>query len=158
MSLFLIPLAALCLYGMKFSGKEFRTDNMSPQTTTAVNGIFTVLVFMCHIINTSTYQYGGLADKIFRDYLNIGQLVVVTFLFFSGYGIAESLRKKPGYAKKMPYYRIFRVWLNFSAALLLWLIFDLIRGTALNAKMILLSFTGWESLGNSNWFMSKECI
>ena len=119
MAFFLIPLAALCLYGMKFSGKEFRTDYMSPQTTTAVNGIFTVLVFMCHIINTAAYQYGGLADKIFKDYINIGQLVVVTFFFFSGYGIAESLRSKPGYAKRMPYHRIFRVWLSFAAALVL---------------------------------------
>ncbi|MBQ6019302.1 MAG: acyltransferase [Clostridia bacterium] len=153
MSLFLIPLAALCLVGMKFSGKEFRTDYMSPQTTTAVNGVFTVLVFMCHVINTSTYQYGGLADKIFKDYINIGQLVVVTFLFFSGYGVAESLRKKPGYAKRMPYHRVFRVWISFAAALLFWILFNLIRRLEMDAKMILLSFTGWDSLGNSNWFM-----
>ena len=153
MSIFLIPLAALCLFGMKFSGGDFRKDYMSPQSTTAVNGVFTVLVFMCHVINTSTYQTGGLADIIFKDYINIGQLVVVTFLFFSGYGIAESLRKKPGYAKKMPYRRIFKVWLSFAAALVFWLVFDLIRGTGLNARTVLLSFTGWESLGNSNWFM-----
>lgn len=153
MSIFLIPLAALCLVGIKFSGKEFRTDYMSPQTTTAVNGVFTVLVFMCHIINTSTYQTGGLADRIFKDYINIGQLVVVTFLFFSGYGVAESLRKKPGYAKRMPYHRVFRVWISFAAALLFWILFNLIRRLEMDAKMILLSFTGWDSLGNSNWFM-----
>ncbi len=154
MAFFLIPLAALCLYGMRFTGRGFRTDYMSLQTTTAVNGIFTVLVFLCHIINTTTYQYGGIADKIFKDYINIGQLVVVTFLFYSGYGIAESLRNKPGYAKKMPYHRVFRVWLSFAAALVFWLVFDLLRHyDKLNTKKVLLSFTGWDSIGNSNWYM-----
>lgn len=153
MSLFLIPLAALCLVGIKFSGKEFRKDYMSPQTTTAVNGAFTVLVFLCHVLNTSTYRYGGIADEIFKNYIQIGQLVVVPFLFYSGYGVAESLRSKPGYARRMPYHRVFKVWLSFAAALLFWFVFDLVRGLEMNAKMILLSLTGWDSLGNSNWFM-----
>lgn len=153
MSIFLIPLAALCLFGMKFSGKNFREDYMSPQSTTAVNGIFTVLVFMSHTINTPSYQYGGFADTFFWEDVNIGQLMVVPFLFFSGFGIAESLRKKPDYLVRMPIYRIFKTWLSFAAALGLWIVFDMIRGSDLKLRNVLLSFTGWKGIGNSSWFM-----
>lgn len=153
MSLFYIPLAVLCLWGIKYSGKAFRGDAMSVTSTTAINGIFTVLVFMCYTVSWQGYRGGTWDDRIFTDYLYPGQLVVVPFLFFSGYGIAESLRRKPGYAKRMPRYRLGKVWLSFAAALVLYLAVNLLMGKRYTPLQIVLAFTGWGGFGNSNWFM-----
>ncbi|MDY3811676.1 hypothetical protein [Eubacterium sp.] len=59
-----------------------------------INGIFTMLILVSH---ASMYMdYGGVwiddAYGEFRSYL--GQFVVAPFLFYSGFGIMESIAKK----------------------------------------------------------------
>lgn len=156
MAFFLIPLAILCLVGIKCTGKGFRDDYMSPESTTAVNGIFTVLVMMSHIVDS--YEAGGFADELFTRYIHFGQLVVVTFFFYSGYGIAESLRRKSGYVQKMPKNRIFRVWLNLAIALIPYILLNLFTHEPMTVKQVLLSFIGYDSVGNSNWFMFDTLV
>lgn len=82
------------LCGAKFvKSGEFNSDYMSKDTTGAINGIFVLLVFMCHI--SGYMKLGGSSDTIWLDLKSwLGQLVVVTFLFYSGYGMMCSIMKK----------------------------------------------------------------
>ena len=79
--------------------------------------------------------------------------MVTTFLFYSGYGILESVKNKKNYMDNFFRKRILKLFLSFSLAILLYLLLDLIVGYEYSVKTILLSFIGWESIGNSNWFI-----
>lgn len=90
----LIAVLFVFFCGAKFvKSDEFNSDYMSKDTTGAINGIFVLLVFMCHI--SGYMQLGSPSDKIWLDLKSwLGQLVVVTFLFYSGYGMMCSIIKK----------------------------------------------------------------
>lgn len=84
----------------------------------------------------------------------IGQSVVALFLFYSGYAMMLSgMSKGKGYIKNIPVHRILKVLFNFDIAVLLFLILQTILGKDFSAAEIFLSFIGWESLGNSNWYI-----
>lgn len=57
------------------------------------------------------------------------------------------------YAKGFFLRRFLPVWIQFAFIVLLFLIEGLCLGTQFTWDQILLSFTGWTSLGNSNWYM-----
>lgn len=81
-------------YGISFvKANEFNTEYLSKESTGAVNGIFVLFVFMSHISNYM--NFGSEYDKIWLDFRSwLGQLMVVTFLFYSGYGMMCSIMKK----------------------------------------------------------------
>lgn len=150
----LIILIAVLFYNIKVTPQgEFHSDYSSPRQTATINGIFTLLIFFSH---ASQYvKLGGFLDEpylAFRQY--IGQLVVASFLFFSGFGMMESISKKGhDYVKSIPTKRFFKVWYHFAIALLLFLAVDIIFKRGYSLKAILLSFTGLTAIGNSNWYM-----
>jgi fucose 4-O-acetylase-like acetyltransferase len=81
-------------------------------------------------------------------------MIVAMFLFYSGYGIMESIRKKSfGYVKKIPVRRIFKTLINFDIVVILFLIIDIIFKVHFKLSDILLSFVAWTSIGNSNWYI-----
>lgn len=85
---FLFLLLIVSCSSMKIAGEgQFHKDYLSKENTTAINGIFVVLVLLCHF--TQYVRFGsGLVDQSFLFFKShLGQLVVTTFLFFSGYGI-----------------------------------------------------------------------
>ena len=63
-----------------------------------------------------------------------------------------SLKTKKDYLQKFPK-RIFKVWLQFAVAVCLFLILNLFMGKVYSIPTILLSFTAWQSVGNSNWYI-----
>jgi hypothetical protein len=81
-----------------------------------------------------------------------GQLIVTTFLFYSGYGIAVSLKEKKNYGRNLPK-RFFKVWVRFALALCLYAILNIVEGIHYSISDTLISFTAWESIGNSNWYI-----
>lgn len=94
MLFFIITLMMIIFTGISAKGKnEFFSDYCAPRRTTAINGIFTILVFLSH-----SAQYINLSGTLDNPYISmkkyIGQLVVVTFLFFSGFGMMESINKR----------------------------------------------------------------
>lgn len=131
----------------------FFKDYSSPAQTTAINGIFVLLVFLSHA--AQYVKLSGAMDKpydLFKTFL--GQLVVVTFLFFSGYGMMESISKKgAAYVKNIPSGRLFKVWYHFAIAILFYVILNLSLGRSYDIKTTLLAFTGWSSISNSNWYI-----
>jgi len=84
----------------------------------------------------------------------MSQLIMVVFLFYSGYGVMESIKRKgQQYIDDMPRRRIFNTLINFDVAVLAFLVINLILGFKLDPIKALLAFTGWTSIGNSNWYI-----
>ncbi|MBQ3084255.1 MAG: acyltransferase family protein [Clostridia bacterium] len=154
MLIFVIILIGILCAGMKLCGKnEFYEDYLCQKNTTTVNAIFSVLIFLSHAA-----QYVSLNGSLDQPYLEmrtwLGQLVVVTYLFFSGFGIMESIKKKGrSYVKGMPVNRLLKLWYQFALMLVLFIIVAFIIGRKMNLPDTLLAFTGYTSLGNSNWYL-----
>lgn len=133
---------------------------LAPDRTTSIKGIFILLVFLSHA-NNYLLDFPAYAENVLNGpYIDLqahlGQGVVVMFLFYSGYGVMESVQKKGlPYIHAIPRQRIFRTLLHFDAAVLLYLLLELSLGTLKRKSLptILLAFTGWTSLGNSNWYI-----
>lgn len=126
--------------------------NSIPQTQ-AIKGIFVITIFFSHFC--SYVDFNTWYDVPMQKYCSfLGQLMVAPFLFYSGYGIFESIKKKGGnYVKTFPKERILKTLLHFDFAILLFLIFDLIIGRSFSTSEFLLSLVAWKSIGNSNWFI-----
>ena len=153
-----IILFALLLWGVKFHTNGTNEAYMSKDSTNVVKGLFIGLIFMSHLqdyVRNSGYAYNALGDHLILSIQShMGQLVVVMFLFYSGYGIMESYKDKgAGYVKTMPRKRLLGTLLNFDVAVLLFIVLNLIFGKELTPSQCLLSLTAWDSVGNSNWYI-----
>lgn len=156
MVFFIVILMLIIFNEMEFAHENgfFRTEYVDKNTTTAVNGIFVILVVFSHYAQYANFE--GIYDTpylVLREHLN--QMVVATFLFYSGYGMMEAFRKQAqGYLKKIPS-KFFTLLLRFDIAVCLFGILGtgLDLGIDYNLKRILLSFIGWDNLGNSNWYI-----
>lgn len=158
-SYFYILLAILVLSKIRYNRRGFNEDYLSFETTNAIKGVFISLVFIKHVIPyilKSGYEYdNGLLTNFFV-YLNnyVGQWIVVMFLFYSGYGVMESIKKKGGaYVKSIPRKRILSTLINFDVAVLIFAIIALIFHTDYPLSHYLFSLIGWKSIGNSNWYI-----
>lgn len=154
MTVFLLLLVFLCLIGAEVRREnEFFEDYASLEKSNAIKGIFVVLVFFSH-----AKAYMHLTDANSKYYLGfqgyLAQLIVVPFLFFSGYGIMQSIKKKgTEYVKAIPTGRFLKVLLHFDIAVLLFVLLNFIIHKPMTFRKVLWSFTGWESIGNSNWYI-----
>ena len=124
-------------------------DYLAKANTTSVNGIFILIVFLNH------FQSYVAVPKIYRWFiLGIGQLMVAMFLFYSGYGVGESIQKKGmAYVKSIPVKRVGKVLSEFALAVLLFALVDVILGIGFTPSQFFLSLVGWKNLGNSNWYI-----
>lgn len=131
----------------------FFSDYISKERTNAIKGIFVLLVFLSHY--SQYVKLDGFYDKpylVLQQHLN--QMVVAMFLFYSGFGIAEAIKRKGfAYIKTIPTKRFLSVLINFDIAIVLFLIINFIFGKTFDIKTILLSFIGWLNVGNSNWYI-----
>lgn len=151
MAVYLLLLLALCCWGMKFS--SFHEDYLSIPATTAIKGVFAFLILLSHLRQYITLD-PGLSDRAFGFTLRyLDQLMVVPFLFYSGFGIAESARNKEGYVKGFFKKRFLKTLLHFDLAVLLFLILQTVLGTQFETRDYLWCWIGWTSIGNSNWFI-----
>ena len=154
MIIFLAIFAVIFLISCRATSiKEFNTGYMSKDNTNIIKGVFVVFVFFSHCS-----QYLVLNGKLDTSYLAVrdymGQMIVAMFLFYSGYGIMESIRKKSfGYVKKIPLRRVLKTLINFDIIVILYLVIDIIIKAHYKLSDILLSFVAWTSIGNSNWYI-----
>ena len=158
MILSLAFLLILCLPGIGFGREQAYKGYLSKERTNSIKGFFIVLVFLTHIKNyilNSGYVNSGLWDNIFWNFFyNAGQLIVVMFLFYSGYGVMESINKGgDAYVKSMPRHRILSTLINFDIAVLCFGILSLLLHSNIYLKRFLLSLVAWDNLGNSNWYI-----
>jgi hypothetical protein len=133
---------------------EFHIDYCSPKNTNTINAIFSILIFLSHA-GTYVKLDGTLDAPYFELRSFLGQLVVVTYLFFSGFGIMESIKKKGmPYIKAMPKNRFFKLWYHFAIVILLYTLVSVgIMGRRYSFSKWILSFIGLKSIGNSNWYL-----
>ena len=158
MILFFLFLLVVCLYRIKISRHGYFYDFLEREQTNSIKGIFIFFVFLRHIlqyIRRSGYDFSSHGDAIVTTLdSKIGQLIVVMFLFYSGYGVMESIRKKgDNYIRNIPRHRILPIIINFNIAILCFLLIDFYFGISVPMKKIILSTIGWDSVGNSNWYI-----
>lgn len=148
-----IALLLLAFYKARFSkSNQFNEAYMGRKNTVAINGIFVMLVLFSHY-----KQYADLGGPLDDPYLAIrahmDQLVVAPFLFYSGYGMMESIRAKgEKYINKIPR-KFLQLLFRFDCAVLLFLLLDIALGIEYPVRHIMLAFTGWTGIGNSNWYI-----
>ena len=141
--------------GIKFRKSDNLDSYLDRNQTTSIIGVFAVIIFFSHFF--------GYVD---RDSLNtidglaafttsaLGQLMVVPFLFFSGYGIFEQYKAKgDGYADKMPKNRLLKVYLMFIISWVLFLILSFVLKANYPFAQYAWSSIGITSIGNSNWYV-----
>lgn len=133
-------------------------DYLAIDRCNAIKGLFIALVFISHInqyITKSGYVSKNIGDELYFTITSaIGQLMVVMFLFFSGFGIMESFKHKGAtYVKTMPQKRILMTLMNFDIAVLFFIVLNLFLGKSMTIKQAFLSFMAWDSVGNSSWYI-----
>lgn len=152
--LYLLFILLLTLWGIKFSRDN---DYLSKEQCNSIKGIFILMIFLTHsmqYIRASGYSFPGIdaLTPIITSYT--GQLVVVMFLFYSGYGVALQIHNKgEQYVRQMPRHRILKTLLNFDIAVCVFILLALILSQPLSISKVLLSLVAWDSVGNSNWYI-----
>lgn len=153
---FVLLFAIVCLYNVQIKLKTqefFFEDYMSIEKTTSIKGIFIIIVFFSHFIGYISIN-NSLDEYAIKPIVLLGQCMVTMFLFYSGYGIMESVKKKDLlYIRTMPKNRLFGTIYRFDIAVLIFFIIGLLMGKKYSFIQVLLSFIGWESVGNSNWYI-----
>lgn len=148
--------ALLCLWKVQLKPTPecgYIKDYMSVDKTMSIKGIFIIMVFFSHF-----HTYVTFTSPMDIAYLNvfkhIGQCMVTLFMFYSGYGVMESIRKKGmPYVKKIPLTRVVGTYFRFDIAILLFSVVQLILGQVFPPERYLLSLLGWDAIGNSNWYI-----
>lgn len=146
-----IILAVITIWGIRFS--SFNEGYISLESTNAIKGVFAVIILFSHMNGYIVLQdriYDTLFESILR---HLGQLMVAPYLFFSGYGILESLKRKPKYSSTFPKNRIFKTLVHFDIAVAFYLLMSLIIGFSHTPSDYIWCWIGWTSIGNSNWFV-----
>lgn len=151
-------IACLLLLGIKIQRTGIYEGYIDKTQCNCIKGFFIVVVFCRHIapyLMDAGYDFSILGDKIFQGIdSRIGQLLVVMFLFYSGYGVSESFKRKGEiYLWNIPKRRVLPTLINFDVAVLLFAIVNLCLGIDYPIIVSILSFTGWKSIGNSNWYI-----
>lgn len=156
MIIFQFLLIAAIAYKIKYLKSEYADDYIAPHNTTLILGIMVVIVFFRHfseqvVVNNFSSQIFMMTEKL------IVQLMVG--VFFSGYGIMTSyIAKGNKYIQTMPYRRILNVLFNFDLAVILFLITNIILGKTHSFGRNVLAFIGYESIGNSNWYIFATLV
>lgn len=95
---FLIVILFLICHKIQILGRGICTDYLSKNKTDTIKGIFIIIVFTNHIkeyyVKAGTDLTAWYDNAFFLPAKAFGQLMVVMFLFYSGYGVAESIKKK----------------------------------------------------------------
>lgn len=151
--IYILLLAIITVIGMKTAPHgQYLDDYMSRERTTSVKGFFAVIIVFSHM--TQYLDTSSFFDSLYAKILwLIGQFMVTMFFFYSGYGILESVKKRSDYFKGFFTNRIIKTLIHFDLAVLLFLILNTIIEKKYPVEKTLAAFIGWESIGNSNWFI-----
>lgn len=152
--IYLLFIFALLLWGVKFHRED---EYLSKESCNSIKGFFILMICLTHsmqYIRASGYPFPGIDALTPTITSYIGQLVVVMFLFYSGYGVAVSIGSKGDtYIKQMPKRRILKTLANFDIAVCFFIVLALLLSRPLSINQVLLSFIAWDSVGNSNWYI-----
>lgn len=154
MIIFFTLLLLAAITGLRKAGVGKR-DYMSVNMTNGIKGFFLGMVFLSHIWGYTDFCHPYL-DGLYQRFIRArtGQCIVVMFLFYSGYGVMESVKRKgEAYIDAFPVQRILRVLLQFDCVIMLFWFYKYLTGARYGLKKMLLTFAGWDGIGNSNWYI-----
>lgn len=149
MGIFLLIILLIIFFNTKFENNK---DFLSLKQTTTINGIFIIFVFIRHIFQYVSYNNAIDIPLVLLDKYT-GQLIVTTFLFYSGYGIMESIKNKRNYVDSIPKKRIVNTLIRFDICVCLYFVLGLILSDNISLSKFFLSLICVESIGNSNWYI-----
>ena len=145
-----VILCLISINNLKFKGINlYFTDYMDAKNTSQIKGIFVWIILLSH--------YKGYFKRnkkyIYIYILNcIGTQKVSMFLFYSGFGIYESIKNKGiNYVKTLPK-KSFILFIKSQIIIFIYLISNLLLGIKTNIYRYFLSIIFKSSMGNSNWF------
>lgn len=158
MILFFIVVLFLAFFRSKpIWGKDFYSDYVCPDQTRSINGIFILLILLSHTF--AKLSSNDMLDAVYTSVrVFLGQFVVVPFLFYSGYGIMDSISKKESYLRTFPKKRFLRLATQFFLISLLYIPMHLLLQSDYSVTDYLLSFLGIRSVGNGGWFMLSTFV
>ena len=115
MIFFLVILLFVSLYQIKFN-KNGWEDFLGKDQTTCIKGIFVLMIFLSHFnsYTAGVLETGKLNSIYLLVFTYVSQLMVVPFLFYSGYSICYSIINKKDYIKKFPKNRFLKVLFQFT--------------------------------------------
>lgn len=136
-------------------------DYLDKKTTNTIKGIFLCFVFISHFISYKVQLQENWIDSYGVTFIKyVGQLMVTLFLFYSGYGVMESIKRKGDtYIKKFPIKRILTTLINFDIAVIIYMLATRYFVThPFSMQKLLLALIGWDGFGNSNWYIFSILI
>ncbi len=152
MDVLLVILILLLLYKAKPCFIIGNTEYLSPDSSNAIKGIFIIFVFFRHITSyLEDFEALDMHMLMLNYYMD--QLIVVMFLFYSGYGVYYSIMHKEDYMKGFLKKRILKLLIEFDIIVIIYFVVGKLIGRDYSAKKLLLSLAGWSSVGNSNWYI-----
>ena len=143
-------LCLISINNIKFKGINlFFTDYMDVKNTSQIKGIFVWIIILTHyrgyFKRNNKYIYHHILDCV-------GSRMVSMFLFYSGFGIYESIKNKGiNYVKTLPK-KSFILFVKSQIIILIYLVSNLLLGIKTNISRYFLSIIFKSSIGNSNWF------
>ena len=148
---------ALCaVFGLRACTEQESADYLGRTQSAAIKGICVLLVFASHAAQylIDTLPQTALNAPLFTVRAMLGQLIVVPFLFYSGYGVRYSFETKgTAYLAAFPRNRILKTYLHIALILCLYLVMQLSFGERYSAGEVLQAFLLWRSIGNSTWYL-----
>jgi uncharacterized membrane protein len=128
---------------------DFFADYIDLKNTFSVKGIFVWMIFFSHynqyFKRENLYTY-----KIILSCL--GQKIVSMFLFYSGYGIYESIKKKGNKYSKSLLTKSLILFIKSELIILIFALRNIIYKKEITLKKYILTAFFYSSIGNSNWF------
>lgn len=143
---------------------EGNNEYVGKQQANAIKGFFILYLTIGHIagilLACGLYPDGfwNHLDDLLHSAMN--SLVVVMFLFFSGFGISENLKTREGnrmvneaYVRSIPRRRVLNTLVNLGVVVLLYLLCSPLTGCEIEWSKLPLYFIALESAGNSCWYI-----
>ena len=160
MLVLIIFLLVILFVKAKPQKKNERNTFLDRDVTLAVSGLFTGFIFCSHFFQYLDLSKINTFDNIGVAFTSVmGQIMVAPFLFYSGFGVVESFKKKGAlYTKSYPKKRILKLYIIFINALLLYILLSLLLGQYYSPTHYILSLFAFSSVGNSNWYVAVILI
>ena len=147
----LLLLFIICLWGIRFT--KMNPDYISLDGTKAIKGVFAIIILCSHMGGYLTLS-DSFSDKSYLWIMGyLGQTMVAPYLFYSGYGIYHSFQHKPDYVYGFFRKRVLKTLVHFDLAILLFILVQAFFSIHYPLRNYFLCWIGWESVGNSNWFI-----
>ncbi len=154
MTLFLAIIVLVILSSLSIRNSDgWRDSYISINQSRNIEGIFVILIFMGHVFwNFNSFTPLDVHYLSFWSHLN--QAVVAMFMFYSGFGLTQSVKTKGiGYLKALPKKRIFPLLFKYWISFFIFLMIRFLISNPPDPKTLLPAFIGWEDIGNYGWFV-----